>query len=138
MANHTLTGVMANRGTLSSRLGIGTGVFGVFKLGNVVRLFTLPELTEFRIDPVRQGGMHILLGGKAREDVFGDRRHFYLGWEGLTEAEWDIIEMAYNVSDPLLFRMHNDDCYVVRANHGPKEYDTVGNIKTSIQLDESA
>lgn len=101
-------------------------------------MVTLPELTEYHFDPVRQGGTHILLNGKAREDLFGTRRHFYLGWEGLDETEWSTIETAFDSAEPLLFQTHNEDISVVRGNHGSKTYDVVGNIKTNIELEESA
>lgn len=114
----------------------GTGTFGVFKLGPSGNLVTLPELNEFHVDPVTQGSVHVLLNGKARADEFGRRKHFYLGWEGLTDNELATIESAWETDGAMTFQTHDADYTVCRANHAPIIYDNTGWISTSIELEE--
>ena len=114
----------------------GTGEFGVFKLGLSGALVTLPELSEFHSEPVLQGGMHTLLNGKARTDDFGSRRHFFLGWKFITEAEADIIDAAVFQNGQLVFEDATRTLNVVRGNHSPWTYNLNGTVNGNLELDE--
>lgn len=115
----------------------GTGQFGLFKLGTANSEVTLPALTEFREDPVRQGFVHTLLNGKARADEFGERKHFFLAWEGLTSTEYATVESAWNASGVLTLLTPDGSYTVCRGNHGPKEVSHTGYYSTNIELEES-
>lgn len=115
----------------------GTGSFGLIKLGASGAEVTLPEMTTYREDPVIQGGDHVLLNGKVMSDEFGNRLHFFLGWKGLSEAEYAVIQSAWTATPPLYLITHEATYKVARGNHGPKEFTEVGWISTSIELDET-
>lgn len=115
----------------------GTGTFGLMKLGTSGAEVTLPEVTAFHEDPIRQGGIHLLLNGKARKDELGTRKHFFLEWSGITEEEYATIQAAWNATEPLRFIDHIETYNVVRGNHGIKTYNEVGFISTSIELEET-
>jgi hypothetical protein len=115
----------------------GTGTFGTFKLGVPSSEATLPSATAYHKEKIKQGGNHILLNGRSRADDFGDRYHFYLGWQGLTEAEADAIESAFYAAGVLSFMDHVDTYSVVRANISPRDYDAVGWVTMNLELEQT-
>ena len=137
MTAHVLSGTISSTSTLTGRMSGGTGTFGEFRLGAAGSEIILPDLNEYHIDRVIQGGIHILLNGKARADEIGQRKHFYLAWRGLTTAEADQIDSVFYATAPLVF-MDKDDAYlVVRGNHAPRVFDTVGYVSFNVELEET-
>jgi hypothetical protein len=112
--------------------------FGTFKLGPTLGLETnLPSPTEFRRDPVRQSGRHVILNGKTREDFFSWTNHFYLGWKGLTQTEYDALIDILEGVWPMSFICHVGSFPVVCGNIGPAEYTPSGFISCSLELEEA-
>ena len=99
---------------------------------------TLPEPTDFSEDVVRGGGIHLLLGGKAREDKYGTGSRFTLRWAGLTKAESDNLKTWLNSDAALLFTCHLcTNLPVVVGNTEPFVEDKVGFVSTSAVLLET-
>jgi len=114
------------------------GSFGdTFTLGPSGSPVSLPDPTEFSSDTIRQGGIHVLLSGKRREDKFSNAHHFRIAWRGLTEAEVAVIEALLETTEPLVFTYWRGTYNVVLGNSEPVEWSLTGYGSLAITLEES-
>lgn len=108
-----------------------------WQLGTSGTPINLPEPTEFSEDDVRQGGIHILLNGKRREDKFSNVKHFRLAWAGLTETEVGIIESAITRSGTQVFTYWRGSYNVVIGNSEPVQWSVTGYASIALELEET-
>lgn len=114
------------------------GTFGdAFKLGPSGTQVTLPDPTEFHEDDIRQGGTHILLNGKRREDKFANNKSFRLAWAGLTESEVSAIEALIVTTGPMVFTYWRGEFNVVLGNSEPVVWSVTGFGSIALTLEEA-